>query len=326
MTWLVWRQYRVQGAIALAVLAVSAALVLVSGFHVASVWHSIVTDCAGNTTCEQRQPLGNVVGNDVRVLSVMVPAVLGMLWGAPLVAHEFESRTSDWAWAQSVTRTRWLAVKAGWLLLAAAVCGGVVAALVTWVSGPRNAQFDGVFPQGNNFFETQGIVPVGYTVFAMALGIAAGALFRRTLPAIAVTLGGFIGVRLWIDDAIRQHYMAAVTTYTSLTSNFSPNGAWQLASGMVGPNGQVLAQNFNDGSVFNGVPISSLPRACQSLAGQANSGPASHCLAAHGYQMYLTYQPASRYWAFQGIETGIFVALAAVLIAVTFVVIRRRDA
>jgi ABC-type transport system involved in multi-copper enzyme maturation permease subunit len=325
MTWLVWRQYRTQGAIALAMLVALTAVTLVAGFHVESVWHSIVTGCAGNTTCEQRRPLGDVVGNDVRVLSVIVPAVLGILWGAPLAAHEFESRTSDWAWAQSVTRTRWLAVKAGWLLLAAAVCGGVVAALVTWVSGPGNALSGGVFPQGNNFFETQGIVPIGYTVFAMALGIAAGALFRRTLPAIAVTLGGFIGVRL-LFDSIRQYYMTAVTTYTSMTSNFNPNGAWQLASGMVGPNGQQLAQNFNDGAVFNGVPISSLPKACQGLANLSNSGPASQCLAARGYRAYLTYQPASRYWPFQGIETGIFVALAAVLIAITFVIISRRDA
>jgi hypothetical protein len=47
---------------------------------------------------------------------------------------------------------------------------------------------------------------------------------------------------------------------------------------------------------------------------------------AHGYRGYVTYQPASRFWAFQGIETGIFVILAAILLAVTFWVLRRRDA
>jgi hypothetical protein len=41
---------------------------------------------------------------------------------------------------------------------------------------------------------------------------------------------------------------------------------------------------------------------------------------------YLTYQPASRFWAFQGIETGIFVVLAAALLAITFWVLKRRDA
>jgi hypothetical protein len=48
--------------------------------------------------------------------------------------------------------------------------------------------------------------------------------------------------------------------------------------------------------------------------------------AAHGYQGYVTYQPASRFWTFQGIETGIFVVLAAALLGVTFWVLNRRDA
>jgi hypothetical protein len=143
------------------------------------------------------------VVSDLPSISLIVPAVLGILWGAPLVAHELETRTTDFAWAQSVTRTRWLTVKVGWLLLAAAACGGAIAALTTWWSGPNNAQFASAFEPGH--FDTQGIVPIGYAVFAMALGIAAGTVARRTLPAIAVVLGGFIGLRLVISDFVRQH-------------------------------------------------------------------------------------------------------------------------
>jgi hypothetical protein len=95
-------------------------------------------------------------------------------------------------------------------LLAAAACGGAIAALTTWWSGPTNAQFASAFTPGQ--FDTQGIVPIGYAVFAMALGIAAGTVARRTIPAIAVALGGFIALRLVISDFVRQHYMAAVTT------------------------------------------------------------------------------------------------------------------
>ena len=64
----------------------------------------------------------------------------------------------------------------------------------------------------------------------------------------------------------------------------------------------------------------SVPAECQ------NSNNIASCLAAHGYRGYLSYQPASRFWAFQGIETAIFVVLAAVLLAVTFWVLKRRDA
>ena len=57
-----------------------------------------------------------------------------------------------------------------------------------------------------------------------------------------------------------------------------------------------------------------------------NLQPVLSCMTAHGYRGYVTYQPASRFWAFQCIETGIFVVLAAVLIGITFWVLRRRDA
>ncbi|HEY7265945.1 MAG TPA: ABC transporter permease, partial [Trebonia sp.] len=194
MTWLVWRQYRAQGAIAVALLAAAGAVILADGVQIASHWHSILATCSGNTSCLRQASLVNGTLGDLPYVSLIVPAVLGILWGAPLVAHELETRTIDFAWTQSVTRTRWLTVKAGWLLLAAAVCGGVITGLTTWWSGPDNAQHASAFDPGH--FDTQGIVPVGYALFAMALGIAAGTVARRTLPAIAATLGGFIGLRL----------------------------------------------------------------------------------------------------------------------------------
>jgi hypothetical protein len=49
-------------------------------------------------------------------------------------------------------------------------------------------------------------------------------------------------------------------------------------------------------------------------------------MARLGYRSFATYQPGYRFWPFQFIETGIFVALAAILVGVTFLVVRRRDA
>jgi hypothetical protein len=264
MTWVVWRQYRAQGAIAAALLAALTAAVLVDGFQIASHWHSILVACAGSKACLQQQPtLVNGVVSDLPYLGLIVPVVLGMLWGAPLVAHELESRTSDFAWAQSVTRAHWLTVKTGWLLLAAAACGGVVAALTTWWSGPVNAMTAGAFAPGQ--FDTQGIVPIGYAVFAMALGIAAGAVGRRTLPAIAVVLGGFIGVRLLISDLLRPHYMAAVTTYYTVGGSFTPPGqAWVYAQGAVSGTGVVVPAGWGD-------LYPALQPVCQRLIGSASA-------------------------------------------------------
>jgi hypothetical protein len=328
MTWLVWRQYRAQGAIAFVLLAVAAAVILADGFQIASRWHSILVTCSGNSTClQQRAPLVNGVVSDVPYLCLLAPVVLGMLWGAPLVAHEIEARTIDFGWSQSVTRMRWLTAKAGWLLLAAAACGGALAALVTWWSGPVNAQSAGAFAPGQ--FDTQGIVPIGYAVFAMALGIAAGTVARRTLPAIAVVLGGFIAVRLVISDLLRPHYLAAVTTYYNVTGSFTPpEAAWILNQGAISKTGQVVQAGWGDLEP-------ALPASCQKLL-PGNGGPVPKsgsplsavfsCMRAHGWRGFATYQPAGRYWPFQGIETGIYVLLAAALIAVTFVIVRRRDA
>jgi hypothetical protein len=325
VTWLVWRQYRAQGAIAVALLAAAAAVILADGFAIASHWHSILLACSGNSACLQQQALVNGVVSDLPDLCLLVPAVLGMLWGAPLVAHELEARTSDFAWAQSVTRARWLAVKAGWLLLAAAACGGAIAALTTWWSGPINALSASAFTPGQ--FDTQGIVPIGYAVFAMALGIAAGTVARRTLPGIAVALGGFIALRLVISDFLRQHYMTAVTTYYNVSGSFTPPGqAWVLAQGAVSKTGLIVPAGW--GSLYNALPASCqklLNAAPQTKSGAGTSGVFA-CMQAHGWRGFATYQPASRYWPFQGIETGIYVLLAAALVAVTFVLVRRRDA
>jgi hypothetical protein len=235
------------------------------------------------------------------------------------VAQELETGTHQFAWTQSITRRRWLVVRAGWLVLAAAVLAGAVSALVTWWSGPDSALTAGAF--GATRFDITYIVPVGYAVFAMALGICAGALLRRTLPALAVTLVGFGALRA-LTTWLRPHYMTPLTAYYKLTAAaFTPTGSYLgISQGLIGPNGQPVTAGPGSNFYFNSMVI---PAVCGNVNGNRN--PLS-CLAAHGYQGYVTYQPAGRFWAFQGIETGIFVVLAAVLLAVTFWVLKRRDA
>jgi len=340
MSWLIWRLYRAQAAITAFLLAAFAALLLVTGVQMAAQWHSALATCTQSHTCGNLSDtlfLGSHTVGFLVIMTLGVPAVLGLLCGAPLVAHEIETGTSQFAWTQTITRRRWLAVKAGWLLLAAAAVGAFVSGLVTWWSGPNNALQANAFSPGR--FDIMGIVPVGYAVFAMALGITAGALLRRTLPAVGITLAGFIAVRFVISSWVRPHFMSAVTTYFPLNRGGTVAGSyWQLAAGYVGADGQPISipQSTNGqvlGTVIGGIPVSSLPAPCQALAGSGNA-PLSRaaqdavlsCAQAHHIRGYLTYQPAGRYWAFQGIETGIFVLLAAALLAVTFAVVTRRDA
>jgi len=328
MTWLVWRQHRVQYLIGAALLAAFAAMIVITGEQVSNQFHAAQVACAAGHGCRHLGGLfmGSKVVGFLVIATLGTPVLVGLFWGAPLVAAEAEAGTTQFAWMQSVTRKRWLMVKIGWMLLAAVIWGGVISALVTWWLSPTNAEQLNQFDPGR--FDIVGIVPVGYSLFAVALGVTAGALLRRTLPALAVTLAGFIVVRVLITLWLRSHYMSPVTVIYNVLSGFTPKGAyWQLASGVLGPNGQPLAQP-NNTPYFDGIPQTYLPGACSVMNGPnpPNNPPPACAQALSHYHAYLTYQPADRFWTFQGIETGIFLVLAATLIMVTAVTLLRRDA
>ena len=332
MTWVVWRQYRATAAIAGAALAAFGVLFLITGLHDAAIWHSALASCARDRTCgilSQTQQVGadslRLGGGPLYALTVLtlaVPLLAGMFWGSPAVARERETGTTQYAWTQSVTRQRWLAVKTGWLLLAGAAFGGAVAGIVTWWYSPVNALHQHQFQPGS--FDIQGIAPIGYAVFAVALGIAAGTLIGRTLPALAVTGGVFVALRLAVTFWLREHYLTAVTAVYRVGGSFTPKGAsWQLAQGVVTPGGQLNTALTVTPSSVQSAPGGSFPAPCSAMSQVSTT---ASCLARLGYRSFVTYQPGYRFWPFQFIETALFLALAAVLIAITFRVVQRRDA
>jgi hypothetical protein len=333
MTWLTWRQYRAQFALGTAIMAALCLLLVLTGLQLVSQYHTIITECASrvhngptSVNCSTGGGLfsgGPTVGY-VSLILLATPVLAGLFLGAPMVAAEFEAGTTQFAWTQGITRARWLAVKGGWLLLAAAAWGAVIAALTTWWASPTNAEHGSEFYPGR--FDVLYLVPVAYAVFAMALGICAGALIRRTVPAMAVTLGGFIAVRVAVTLWVRPHYLSAVTAVRSLPAQTRLTGSyWLLSQGTRNPAGQLMASPQDQPTAF-GIPVSSLPRACAGLATPTGSLTSACRASLTGFHSFVTYQPASRFWTFQGIETGVFVVLAAILLAVTAVVLIRRDA
>jgi hypothetical protein len=315
MNTLVWRLHRGQAYVAGAALIVLAAVLLITGVEMSRAYHDFVAGCAAAHDCgDPSQVLGidGLVTNWL-LATITIPLLFGLFWGAPLLAKEFEDGTHGLAWTQGVTRSRWLGRTVAWALLAAAVWGGALAALVSWWRGPANAlAFPGV-PFDPGIFDIQGIVPVAYSVFAVALGIAAGAAFRRVLPAMAATFAVFTGLRFLIAEYARPHYLTPVSRLFPFGPDNGPSGSWVLPSVVTGPGGQRYG-NFT---------FLDVPAACRS---QEQKPSLPSCMTAHGFRDLITYQPAGRFWAFQGIEAGIFLVLAAALIAVTFRLVLARDA
>ncbi len=50
------------------------------------------------------------------------------------------------------------------------------------------------------------------------------------------------------------------------------------------------------------------------------------CLISHGFYQVISYQPAGRFWIFQGIESAIFIALALIMVVLAYRKVVSRDA
>ncbi|MCW3818185.1 transporter [Micromonospora sp. DR5-3] len=327
MIWLAWRQHRRQALFTLLGFAALAALMIPIGLSMRHTFTELgLPDCvrqlADAGVARSTQDSCNAAFhrfttrygslNLVAVLLLVLPMLVGLFWGAPLVAREVEHGTHRFVWTQGVGRTHWALVKFGLVGAAtviAAVCYGL--GMSWWVSPLTQAAQQGRL--GVIVFDLQGIVPIGYTLFAVALGIFAGTVWRKMLPAMAVTLVGFVGVRAAMATLARPHYQPAETLTFPIVGADGPRmdrGDWILASGVRNADGKMVLAD----SQIVCPPGTKGPdgRACGAELGL---GP-----GAYNWQLY---QPADRFWLFQSIETGIFVALAVILLYLAIRMIRR---
>jgi hypothetical protein len=341
MTRFAWLQSRTQTLVTAGLLAALAIAAAVTGIHQSHLYDAQVAHCDPNSDCGLaiNQFLSHYVFVDhaLDILARAVPALVGIFWGAPLLAREFETGTYRLAWSQSVTRSRWLLTKLAVGAAATAVLAGLLTLTITWWYRARDLA-GGSEPF--SVFDRRDIAPVAYAVFAFALGALAGAVIRRTVPAMAASLGGFIVVRIVTSLWVRPHLMAPIRTVVSLanagpTSNVqvgigSSNGgavrlfvkapgpakSWTLSSRLVTSAGHPVSSAQSTAFLHQHCAKALLaPAPARSGAGVSHVvGPASAqaCFAqvAQSFHALVTYQPDSRYWTFQWLESGIFLALA----------------
>jgi hypothetical protein len=344
MTWVSLRQFRGQAITGAAVIVVVAVVLAITGARLDHLY-TLYRNCSDNVSCgtlrEQvltSYPRVKVIGS----LLIAVPALVGIFWGAPLVAAELENRTHLLAWTQSVTRTRWIVTKLVLVGLASAVAAGLYSLAVTWWSIPFDrVGADRIVP---GTFDQRGVVPIAYALFAFALGVTAGVLIRRTLPAMAVTLAGFVGIRMLIQYVVRPNLISPMHRNLALGTNLavgikrSPTGV-SLVTGRPDLHGAWVTGSTVVNAAGQSPTTEVIRHACAAAlapapppAGKSQVPPPGALRAFHqclhnlglNYHLALTYQPDSRFWSLQLLESGIFLVVAGLLAVITVSWVRRR--
>jgi hypothetical protein len=307
MTWVAWRRQRTETLIAAGVLAVLAALLVPAGLHMISAYHhdgisaclahQDTPTCGGvvNSFTQQFDQQKNVVA-----WLTIVPGLVGVLLAAPFIL-DLEQGTYRLVWTQGITRRRWIAGE-----LALAIAGALLATLaltllITWWHAPLG-RINGRMEDG--VFHLEGIVPLAYALLALGLALAVGAVWRRAVPALVVAFVGYFAARVFDGIWLRQRLL------TPVSSTWRANGT--------------PVTKLNHAWVINQYPSDRLGHALGAPSAQ-KCGPGCVVASPSNY-FHAIYQPASHFWALQGIETAIFGGLGLALIALAaWWTLRRSD-
>ncbi|NUR70410.1 MAG: ABC transporter permease [Hamadaea sp.] len=330
MIWFTWRQTRTQTMITAVALAALGVLLLATISTITSLYAPVAvckSDCEGaiSTFLVQFEASTAFPAYLAAVGAMyLLPLLLGIFGGAPMIARELESGTHRLVWNQSVTRTRWLAMKlAAGAALSVGSTGLLSWAVTMWSQRIDSASQDRMIPL---LFGSRGVVPVAYALFAFVLGVTAGMLLRKVVPAIAVTLAVYIGAVVAMPLWIRAHLISPVHETIALNADkiqglsLSPDTGQMTVTAAETENAWTVANKtiLSDGSTFTGP-------ADLSVCGP--EAPLSKCQAWLGslnLRQDLLYHPTSHFWPLQWAEAGVFIGLSVLLGAFCFWWVRRR--
>ncbi|RAN99466.1 hypothetical protein GAR05_02711 [Micromonospora saelicesensis] len=336
MIWMTWRQFRTPA------LATGTLLLALLG-GLALTWSEVTqlaretgyTGCQGDA-CRAAgeaflQALQPGWASEFHIAAIgalyLLPALVGIFWGAPLVARELESGTYRMVFSQSVSRGRWLLVKLAAGCGAAALGAGLLSLVLTeWAQPIDGASADRMNPL---VFAARGIVPVGYATLAFVVGVATGLLLRRTLAAMAVTLLVVISLQIAAPFVVRPWLAQPVTTVSPLhfdgdfgismspdtgrmTVHVEPDrrGDWIVSSTTITSTG---AEFTGPADMTQCGPRASGGReACQRWLGEQN------------LSLKVSYVPGSKFWDLQWREFGVLIALTVALSLFSLWWVRRR--
>jgi hypothetical protein len=306
MIWLSWRQQRTETLVTAVLLALLTVAFVPTGIHLADLFEQ---DHLARCITHHTEACGLLVGSFADTPGVLrslfdggwlnfVPGLIGVALAVPVLL-EVENGTTRLAWTQSITRRRWLATKLGVAVGTVALAAAGFSALFTWYQQPL-ARLFGRWDK----FDFAWLAPIGFALFALGVAIAIGVVWRRTAAAIVVAFFAYVAARLFDQSWLRQRLV------TPRSATWGPHAtgpelanAWIISSGpsdkaghLLGNGSQVIQECARFGRNFKGIDQT--------------------CMARHGAgYSHTIWQPASRFWEFQGIEFALFAGVGLLLVA-----------
>jgi hypothetical protein len=317
LVWLTWRQHR---AAIIAGLTVAAA-VIGAILYLSARITTINQEC-GNTAClggsAQAASLAGPFGlselsSYLSIVVLFLPLLAGVFVGIPLLAREHEQRTLLLAWSQDIAPQRWLWTKFALLAAPTAAAGAAVSAAAAHLADVASIATGHSLFYGSAFLVT-GMVPLAQSVAWFVVGVALGAAYRRTLPAIFTALVAYIGL-YFVVQWVYPTFMTPLTALVPITGNGLSR------TSRFGANILTITQTAIYNASGHAVSQATMQSLCPSSSG--NGTPSNQCLAQHHFRTLLSYQPGSRIPDFHLILIGGYLGLAAAAAAVVWWLVRR---
>jgi hypothetical protein len=135
------------------------------------------------------------VGGKVMAAMAFLPLVAGVLVGAPLVASELETRTATIAWSLGGSRRRWLLVRLAIVGVGLAALLALPAIAANALVAERPDQYDMATATMVDY-GLRGPLVVVRGLASFSIGVLAGLLFGRLLPAVLVAAATILVIGL----------------------------------------------------------------------------------------------------------------------------------
>ncbi|MEV5720480.1 ABC transporter permease subunit [Amycolatopsis mediterranei] len=329
MIWVSWRLHRAQLMTMLGVLVAGAGVIALLRSNMLDDLASTGLASCVSQTLDKCSPPGAAKAfaeawstpfDVARAAIICLPALIGVFVGAPLFARELEQGTHVLAFTQSVSRTRWMFAKLVIALTPALVVLIVLQSLVSWwlsAAGILGPFMNGPFTAFN--FGIGHVSPVGYALFAFALGTFLGVATRRTLVAMTGGLAAFVVVRLALSGLVDRLVPAQrleVTPDQPVT--VYQDGSLVIGDGWLDTAGQPVSED----------KAQVLIHACKSAPGGVPNTQEGYlaCLPQSGLaKRYADFIPASQAWQVHLVDVAIFGGVAVLLLAGTAWLLRRQS-